>query len=237
VFSMADRSTAPTEELARELRDYGVKNVSVLPNGVDLGALRSDERQEKAFMDRYDVPAGKKLILFVGRMGFEKRLEVLLMALRKLKSKDWCLVAVGGGPQLESYMQEADALDPGQVVFTGFVRGEMLNAAYACADIFVSPSDSETFGLTFVEAMAFGLPAIGADRLGPKEIIRDGKNGFLVKPGDSEALAARIGQLLGDDGLRARMGEEALKTSKEHSIERSADMTLGIYGELLKRKK
>jgi len=237
VFSMADRSTAPTEELARELRDYGVRNVAVLQNGVDLARLKSNELAEIAFMDRYDVPKGKKIILYVGRMGFEKRVEILLLALRKLDSKDWCLVAVGGGPQMESYMQEAEVLDPGQVVFTGFVRNEMLNAAYGCADMFVSPSDSETFGLTFIEAMAFGLPAIGVDRLGPKEIIKDGKNGFLVKSGDDAAMAQRIRQLLADDGLRARMGEEAKKTAEEFSITHSAEKTLAMYKELLMKKK
>jgi len=237
VFSMADKSTAPTEEMARELRDYGVKNVTVLPNGVDLERLKPDRKAELEFMDRYDIPKDRKIILYVGRMGFEKRLEILLVALLKLDSRDWCLVAVGGGPQMESYMQEADMLEPGQAVFTGFVRNEMLNAAYGCADIFVSPSDSETFGLTFVEAMAFGLPAIGVDKLGPKEIIKDGKNGFLVHSGDSAAMAARIGQLLGDGKLRARMGEEARKTAGEHSISRSAGMTLGIYEELIERKR
>ena len=238
VFSLADRTTAPTEELAKELRQYGIKNVVVLHNGVDLKKLLADGELARAFRGRYGLPQDKKVILYVGRIGFEKRLEVLLRSLTMVRSTDWCLVVVGSGPQLDEYKKQAMALGLAErAIFTGFVKGDLLNGAYGCADMFVSPSDSETFGLTLIEAMAFGLPVIGVDKLGPGELIKDGRNGFLVKPGDSRAMAGLIDRLLREPGLRPGIGAEAKKTAESFAIGRSAEATLKMYKELIESRK
>jgi len=231
VFSLADCSTAPTEELATELRTYKVKNVAVLPNGIDLKSLKTSKRIESDFRKRYGIKS-KKIILFVGRMGFEKRLDVVLASLKKLKNKDWCFLAVGKGPELERYEKAAEEFGE-NAVFCGFLENDVLHAAYGCADLFVSASDSETFGLTFIEAMAFGLPAIGVNKLGAKEIIKNGMNGFVIRPGDSTAMAKKIDLLLNDNALRARMGKEAKKTAKCYSIEESARKSVEIYRDLV----
>jgi 1,2-diacylglycerol 3-alpha-glucosyltransferase len=237
VFSLTERTIAPTNELAAELRAYGVKNVVVIPNGIDLGRLRATDAQKAAFMRKYRIPAGKKIILYVGRLGFEKRLEVLLAALPKLKSGGWFLVVVGSGPQQEAYRQEADAFGLARNSrFTGLVTGRELCAAYACADVFASPSDSETFGLTFIEAMSFGVPVVGANKLGPREIVRNGVNGFLVRPGDSAGMARRMDGLLSDRRLRERLGAGARATAAGFSIERSAEATLRLYGQVIGAK-
>jgi glycosyltransferase involved in cell wall biosynthesis len=237
VFSLTDSTIAPTDELAKELRAYGVRNVIVIPNGIDLGRLKATEAQKARFMRRYRMPAGRKVVLYVGRLGFEKRLDVLLAALPKLKARGWFLLVVGSGPQQEGYLREAEALGLARNArFTGMVSGEELCAAYACADVFASASDSETFGLTFIEAMSFGVPAVGVDKLGPREIIRDGVNGFLVKPGDSAAMAKRMDMLLSDGKLRKRLGAQAKATAGRFTIESSAEATLQAYREVVGAK-
>jgi len=235
VFSLADVSTAPTQELVNELKSYGVKNAVVLANGVDLSSMKADAKLCEEFREKNNIPEGKKIILYVGRVGFEKRLNVLLDAVEKMESKDFVLVVVGSGPQMENYLQYASSLGLKGVIFTGFVDKKTLPAAYASAHVFASASDSETFGLTFIEAMALGVPVIGVNRLGPKELIKDGKNGFLVEPGDSSTMAKRLDQLLSDNALRKRMSASAREMAEKFSIERSVEETLSIYRKLVKK--
>ena len=97
------------------------------------------------------------------------------------------------------------ALPPG-ATFHGLLGREALARLYATASIFALPTRREAFGLSFVEAMAFGLPAIGSRIEAIPEIIADGETGLLVPPGDPAALAEAISTLLGDPARARRMG-------------------------------
>ena len=233
-FKNADVVTAPTRELVKELRSYGLRNVTLLPNGVLLEKLRTDAKRVAAFRNRYAL-GGKKVALYLGRVSFEKRLEVLLEAFGRVESKDAVLLIAGSGPHLAKLRQAAKAKGLGNVVFTGFLESADVGAAYAASDIFVSASDTETFGLTFVEAMNAGLPLIGVNRLGAKEMVRDGKNGLLVEAGDAAALAHAIDRLLGDAKLRQRMSKAALRDAPNYSIANSVRRTVLIYRRLLRK--
>ncbi|MEW6749217.1 MAG: glycosyltransferase family 1 protein [Candidatus Micrarchaeota archaeon] len=231
VFGMADVVTAPTKELANELRSYGLTNVMHLPNGIDFSRFKCSEREVNAFKRKHKT-AGKKVILYLGRISFEKKIDHLFEAYHEIEREDRMLVVAGGGPYLKQFKKFAKALGLKNVVFTGFLKSAA--PAYRCADIFVSASDSETFGLTFVEAMHNGVPPIGVRRLGPKEVIKNGKDGLLVKPNDSHALALAMESLLEDDKLRARLGKEARESAKRYSIERSVGATIRIYRKLVR---
>lgn len=237
VYSGAGLSTAPTRELVRELKSYGVRNAVCLPNGVNMKKLKASAADRKAFARKYGVPAGMRIVLYAGRVSFEKKLDVLLEAFRRIQDGRTLLLVVGSGPSLEGYRKMAGELGLKDAVFTGYVDERMLAAAYSLADIFVSPSDTETFGMTFVEAMSFGLPAIGANRLGAKELISDGRNGFLTEPGLPAGLAERMRRLLCDGKLRARMGRNAKKASMEYTTERCVARTLELYRGLIARNK
>ncbi|HID72791.1 TPA: glycosyltransferase family 1 protein [Candidatus Micrarchaeota archaeon] len=235
VFSQVDLSTAPTKELVRELTDYGIENVVHLPNGVNIKKMHSVKGDGKKLRKQYGIP-DKKIILYAGRVSFEKKLEVLLEAFRELDGGDAVLLVVGSGPSLDKYREMAEEMGLKDVIFTGFVEDDMLSAAYSAADVFASPSDSETFGLTFVEAMSFGLPVVGVNRLGAKELI-DGKNGQAVEPGDSKAFAEKLKELLADAKLRKRMRKAALETSAQYTMEKCIGKTVELYEKLLSRRK
>jgi len=237
VFSMADVSTAPTNELVLELRKYGIKNTTRLINGIDLAKMKGGKGARDELMKRYSIPKGKKIILYVGRIGFEKRMNVLFSAVKRMRRKGCCLLVVGGGPQLESYKELVRDMGLENVIFTGFMDKRLLPSAYDCADVFVSASDSETFGLTFIEAMSLGTPAIGVSRLGPKELIVDGECGFLIPPGNASLMAKRIDLILSDDILRRSMGKSARMRAGDFSIEESLRQTIEIYEKLKKEKK
>lgn len=231
-FGMADVVTAPTEELVAELCSYGMANVVHLPNGIDLSKLDCTAKDVAAFRKRHKIPSGMMVVLYLGRISFEKRLDRLLEAFKSIEKNDRVLVVAGGGPYLKAFKDISNKLGIKNIIFTGYVKAGELGAAYRCADIYVSASDSETFGLTFVEAMYAGLPVIGVARLGPKDIIKDGRNVILVDPGDIDCLARSMEKLLDRPALRRRMAKEARKTAAGYSIERSAERTVDLYRSL-----
>ncbi len=172
-------------------------------------------------------------MLYAGRMSIEKKLDILLEAFSRLDRDDSFLLLVGGGPDLERLKSKARKLGLEDVAFAGFVDNGLLNRAYSEADVFVSPSDTETFGLTFIEAMSVGTPVIGVDKLGPKELITNGKTGYLAKAGDAGDISRRIDQILSNDELRWSMGQNALELSERYSIERCMQKTISIYEDAL----
>jgi phosphatidylinositol alpha 1,6-mannosyltransferase len=232
VFKHADVVAAPSRELARELKSYGLRNVDHIPNGVDMSTLACTKAAAASFRKAHRIPA-RKVVLYFGRISFEKRLDVLLEAFCMMEREDSVLVIAGGGPYLKNFKDLAKAMNLRNVIFTGFVENKA--AAYACGDIFASASDSETFGLTFVEAMHMGLPVVGVKRLGPKEIISENKTGLLVEPSDPAGLAGAMSKLLSDKKLRQKMGKQGRIASQKYTIEASVDKTLRIYRRLLRK--
>jgi len=233
-FGMADIVTAPTGELVSELRSYGMKNVVALQNGISLKKLRCTAKEAGQFRKAHSIPSGRRAVIYLGRISFEKRLDRLLDAYKMVEDDGKLLIVAGGGPYLEKFKALSESLGIKNIVFTGFVKRPAV--AYAVADVFASASDSETFGLTFVEAMQMGLPVIGVRMLGAKDVITDMKDGLLVEPGDTEALAKAMRLLLEDEKLCGALAKEGRKTAKRFSIENSMKKTVGIYDKLLKSR-
>src|SRR5690606_38973247 len=120
-------------------------------------------------------------------------------------------------------------------VFTGYLGGEELAAAYASADVFAFPSTTETLGLVALESMASGVPVVGADAGGIPFAVTHGRTGLLVTPGDVEGWTERLRTLLADPGRRARMGEQARADAQEHSWRAATEALVGYYGLALER--
>lgn len=234
MFGMADVVTAPTRELARELRSYGLRRVVHLPNGINLKKLHASAKEVAEFKREHRIPKGKRAAIYLGRLSFEKKVERLLEAFSMVEDDNKLLIIAGGGPYLRDFRKFAKTMGIRNAIFTGYVKKPA--AAYAAASVFVSASDSETFGLTYIEAMHMGLPAIGVRRLGAKEVITGGKDGLLVEPDDAPALGQAIRRLLEDEGLCRRMGAEGRKTAGRYSIQRSVRETVRIYKRLIGRK-
>ncbi len=103
--------------------------------------------------------------------------------------------------------------------FTGALTGAALAEVYASADLFVSASDTETFGNTVLEALASGVPAVVANRGGVTEIVRPNEHDLHAAASDAGAFAAAILHLLRDDALRARMGAAARESARARGWE------------------
>jgi glycosyltransferase involved in cell wall biosynthesis len=128
------------------------------------------------------------LLLYVGRLGAEKEIERIKPILQAIPNAH--LALVGDGPNREQ-LEKHFAGTPTH--FVGYLRGEKLASAYACADAFIFPSRTETLGLVLLEAMAAGCPVVAARSGGIPDIVTDGVNGYLFDPADSEgAINATI---------------------------------------------
>ena len=128
------------------------------------------------------------------------------------------MIIGGEGDLKEKYQKMAvDLKIKDKVIFVGNISNDQLIKFYNLTDIFVlsSISRSEAFGLVLLEAMACGKPIIVSNLPGPRTLVKEGENGFKVKPGDADDLAKKIGLILKDRQLIKKMGENALKLVRE----------------------
>jgi len=145
-------------------------------------------------------------------------------------------LVVGCGPDRDRLARHATAHGVAdRVVFTGAVPQDELAAHYSLGTVFVQLSRDEGgrsgvegFGLSFLEAAAYGLPSIGGRSGGAAEALRDGETGFLIAPRDGPAFVDRAARLLGDDDLRARMGRAALRWAAAHRWDAGARCLLSL---------
>lgn len=167
---------------------------------------------------RPDVPVPDLLergrrVVYVGRLEPYKNVDVLIRAVERLCERfpDVELVVIGEGadrPRLEKIAAEAGVAE--RVRFVGFVSEAEKDRWLASSRVCVCPSAKEGWGLTVIESNALGTPNVATDAPGLRDSVRDGETGFLVPEGDVEGFAGRIGALLGDDALAARMSAAAL---------------------------
>ena len=206
VYAHAELIFTTSENTRKSLIDhYGVLPQKVITTGygLNLGDLKS-------FDKKYDG----KTILFIG-MDFERKGGyVLLEAYRKVRKEIPQAKLIIIGPNKDIHR----IVEPG-VEFLGNINDrKMIEEFYEKASLFVMPSFCEPFGLVFLEAMAYKIPCIGADKDAMPEIIEDGKNGFLVPAGDSQALADRIIFLLKDEAYLKELGQNAYHFVKENFL-------------------
>ncbi len=228
VYNRCDRVLTPSRTLKLELEEHGVTApVEYLSNGIDLGlmAVKSDYAR-----------TGR--LLHAGRLGQEKHVEVVVDAFAEIAGRqpDATLDIVGDGPARESLERQVERLGlRGRVRFPGFMERGALASIYRDYDAFVTASTIETQGIVLLESMAAGLPVIGADALAIPELVRDGRDGIVVPPGDVTAFAGAMEQLLGDGELRERYGRACAEDAREHSLDGVVERLEGVYAEVLRQ--
>jgi 1,2-diacylglycerol 3-alpha-glucosyltransferase len=226
---------APSAPVKQELEENGVvmKACEVVPTGVDCKRF-TPENYDKKFLERFGL-GGKRVMLHVGRLSMEKRLEIVLEAMAQLSAKvpDLRLLVVGAGPAMESYKKEVSKLGlSDRVVFTGFLPDEELPVAYASCEALVISSTFETQGLVVLEALASGTPVVGIRYRAIPEFVHEGKNGCLF---ELDSCAEAIMRCL-DRGDSMMMS--AVSSAREYSIDACTaklERTYGLAAEILAR--
>lgn len=212
-YGQCDRVYVPTPSIGEELRAHDVlTDWAILARGVDDRSFGPQYRSE-AWRRDHGLSSEDRVVLFCARIVWEKGLRTLVSALDHLRRRGprHRVLIVGDGVQrqwLQEHLPHA--------IFTGFLNGEELARAYASADIFLYPSTTDTFGNVTLEALASGLPVVGARAPGTRSLVDEGENGLLVAPDDARGLAEASARLLGDDMLRRRMAHHALERAAEY---------------------
>lgn len=233
ILSHVDCLITHTQPIMDELKAQGVipKNERIIPAGIDIGRFRPlddpDAKRRELSLE------GKKILMHVGRISYEKHIDDILRAMKSL-DENTVLVVVGDGParkDVESVANELELTD--RVVFTGFVDKTELTSLYNCADVCISCSKFETQGLSIMEAMACRKPVVCPDARAFSVIISDGKDGFLFD-GSVADLTEKIKLALAcDDQIR----ENSMQTARSYSEESCALMLISMYEEVIARKK
>ncbi len=212
---------------AQRLRQSGCppETVRVLPPFTDLPDLSS--RSEPAF--------GEPLLLLTGRLFPEKGLDMLLKALRSIKTP--CrLVVDGAGPALGRARWLAAGLGLGRrVAFVGWAPPEQHRQYYRQASVVIVPSIwPEPFGLVGIEAMSYGKPVVAFNVGGIPEWLDDGATGFLIRPYDVEEMAKKIAYLLGHPDVAHQMGMRGRRRVEEDfTEEKHIARLLEVYQEVV----
>ena len=172
---------------------------------------------------------------WIGRMTGIKRTDDVLLAFKSLRERgiDARLCLVGDGPDRDQVERRAHELGVMRdTLFLGYQ--EQVASFFAAFDVFILPSANEGTPVTAIEALAAGKPVVATRVGGIPDVVRDGEDGFLVAPGDVEALADRLAELATDDKLRERMGEAARARVRErYSVQRLVDDVDRLYRSLL----
>ncbi len=218
------KTIVPTKTLSTYLKNKRKINTTVLTN-----SIRFDKQKHVNIKRKYKIPRSSKLILFVGRIGKEKNLDLLLDAYKSIQAKKVYLLIAGYGPYLPHLQTRIKSEQIKNVIFTGKFPSNIKKSLYSACTFFVSASESETQGMTFIEAMLRKKPVIGVRAQGAIDVIKDNANGYLVKPGDSTALAEKMKQLLDHPRLIKKFGKASKKLAKEYSIDKVGEQMIKLY--------
>jgi N-acetyl-alpha-D-glucosaminyl L-malate synthase BshA len=201
----SDGLTAVSEYLREETtRDFSVpkSRIEVIPNFIDTGIWRPD--REPCHRSKL-APNGEKIVMHISNFRSVKRVEDVVEVFARIVEKIPArLVLVGDGPDRPRALGRAAALGVGDhVLFLG--KHASVDELLSCADLFLLPSENESFGLAALEAMASGAPVIATRTGGLPEVIRHEKTGYLFDVGAVEEMAEAGANILADDALYAQM--------------------------------
>lgn len=221
----------PSLATLADLRAHGFRRLRLWGRGVDTIGFHPRYRSE-GWRASVGAGQGERLLLYVGRLAPEKRLDLLAEVLPALPNTR--LVVVGDGPAragLERRLAGAPAH------FAGYLTGDELATAYASADLFVFPSDTETFGQVIQEAMASGLPVVAARAGGALDLVRHGVTGALFAPGNLAELRRNVAEILANPAGSAAMGAAGRLAAEGRSWGRVMAQLMGHYEQTLRRSR
>lgn len=235
VFDRLDIVATPTKTAADLMKKSKFeKNINIVSCGIDL--VRFNPKNDgSALKKHFNIPNGCKILLYVGRLDKEKRVEIILRAIPQIAKKvDVHFVIAGVGKLRKTFERKAQKFGiRDRITFTGFVKNADLPNLYRVADLFVIAGIAELQSIVTMEAMASGLPVLAVNKMALPELVHDSENGYLFKDGDSRAIAEKASKILSDEKLRARMSKKSLEIIKNHDINKTLEKYESLYLETI----
>jgi N-acetyl-alpha-D-glucosaminyl L-malate synthase BshA len=228
----SDRVTAVSAYLREEtIRTFGCEQcrISVIPNFVNLEEYRPGTERSRDGL----APEGHKLITHISNFREVKRVKDVIRVFSRIRrAMPATLLMIGDGPERDDAEREARDLEvAGDVRFLG--RLDSVAGLLQQSDLFVLPTQSESFGLAALEAMACRVPVVGSRAGGLPEVVEDGVSGILEPPGSVEAMGRRSVELLRDSGRHAAMADAALARARLFDADRIVPMYEELYREVI----
>ena len=190
--------------------------INVIPNGINLSNFTGIER-DYDFRRQYAMD-NEKIILYVGRLVYEKGVQHLIAAMPKILSNynDAKLIIAGRGGMMDELRTEASNLGLNdKIYFTGYLNSKQVQKMYKCADVAVFPSTYEPFGIVALEAMLAGVPTVVSDVGGLDEIVTHGVDGMKSYAGNANSIADSVTALLYDHQLATNVSKKAKQKVKD----------------------
>jgi glycogen synthase len=218
-----------TARMAERLADASADcRVHIIRRGVDRAAF--DEPGAPFLPELSDRPR----VVFLGRLARQKGVLPLVEAFARVRTPGAQLLLVGDGPQRADVERLVERLGLAKRVrVCGFVPHDRVPAVLASADLMVLPAIYEELGTVLIEAMQAGIPVVASHVGGIPEVVQHGITGLLTPPGDVEALAAAIDEVLCDPALAVRLGAAARLRAPQHDLEHVADAVHVLYASLV----
>jgi glycosyltransferase involved in cell wall biosynthesis len=230
-YNGADLVLCTSQPMVDLLEQQGIRRVKLWQRGVDTETFcpaRASQEMRSRLTQGYPE---QKLSIYIGRLSAEKGIEAVRPVLEAIPGLR--LALVGDGPHREK-LEAHFAGTP--TYFAGYLRGDELAAAYACADVFFMPSRTETLGLVVLEAMAAGTPVVAAAEGGILDIIRDGITGHLYPYGDDKAAVSAVEKLLSDPIHYAEVRRTARLDAERWSWAAATRQLEAFYLKILNRE-
>jgi len=229
-FNSGNMVITPTQVMKDYLKKIGVnKPIKVVPFGIDLNKFKALEvKKDETFT-----------FLHVGRLNKEKNINLLIERFYEFaKGKNVKLKIIGDGPEkknIKEFIKEKKLEN--KVEILGWKKREELPLEYSSAHCFIMLSDSETFGIVVLEAMACGLPIIGANEAAIPELVEDGINGFLVNIKNKDSILDKMNQLYENPNLQIEFSKNSRIIAKKFEKNLVFKSLEDIYFDLVKDKK
>lgn len=239
ILNHADTVIAPTEKVYSLLTRYGVdKKIHVIPTGIDMERFNIylDDMEKKKLRKKLGIPEKERVLIYVGRLAKEKNLEEILLFLSRLRANRMriTLLIVGDGPYRSSIENYANNLGIAEnVVFAGMVPPDKIHLYYQIGEVFVSASNSETQGLTYIEALASGIPALCKKDSCLDNVIKDGVNGFQYI--SFRDFSQKLNLILNEDKYGYFCRNAQLKAVGEYSSKNFTKRVENVYKNTLKK--
>lgn len=227
----------PSPSTASMLRAQDFEHIRLWPRGVDTALFRP-ERRDEARRATWLQDGERVVILYVGRVSWEKNVRLLIQAYQGMDHTRCHLVIVGDGPALNEVKHDLAGLP---VTFTGYLQGEELASSYASADLFAFPSQTETFGQVVLEASAAGLPVVALQAEGVCDIVEHKHTGYLFAAQNHSPSSQVNGyrqlltHLVEQHELRQTMGRAAQRMAQQRSWDEAMGRLLLGYAEVVEQ--
>jgi glycosyltransferase involved in cell wall biosynthesis len=230
IHNNVDLNVCPSEFTRLQLYDHNFEKIEIWRGGVDIQLYSPDKRTEEMRNQLSANQPERPLLLYVGRISPEKRIDRLYPILKEYPQAR--LAIIGDGPSRKDLERKFADTD---TVFTGYLQGEMLASAYASGDVFTFTGDKETFGNVVVEAMASGLPVLAPNSGGVTDLVIDQYNGRQYDPYQPGSIVDSVREMILDRNLAREYGRKGRELAEGRTWEITLDELLSHYKNVIQQ--